>query len=106
MGMGLLRCAQGGVSVILKAPPREIDTHWARRDMLKRLATHPKGHDGGRPCTAGEGPAHNVRALVEAYILANPGHGWSQIFENVPNHYLNAKSLAGVMSRRFRVTIS
>lgn len=103
-GIGLLRCIGSRVEVLVE-PTTPAHRHWARTEILERLITHPKGSDGGKPCMAGIGPAHNVRALVKAYILANPGHGWPQIFANVPNHYRNAKSLAGVMSRRYRVSL-
>lgn len=61
---------------------------------------------GGLANLAGEGPAQDCARRVVAWLATNPARRWIEVFRGVPNHYVNAKSLASVMSRRFGIVLN
>lgn len=54
---------------------------------------------GGRPCQKGVSSGYYELKLIKAYVLKNPNADWQEIFNNVQNHYCNARSLAGSMKQ-------
>jgi hypothetical protein len=101
-GLGVLSI-RGGVVTILQDPsPNEhVNQHW--REMALAKATHMRTDTiGGVPCRDGVGPARDCKRRVEEYKKQNPKTTWKEIYENVPNHYANAKSMAGALGYSMR----
>ena len=99
-GLGLLRVADGGVEVILDPwPTWRGNPGWAARTPWDRMVP---GGVGGLPNRAGEGPACDVERRVEAYRGDHPSASWDEMFQAIPNHYANARSMMGSMNSRDR----
>jgi len=93
-GIGVLRVLYGAVHVIIPAAHgfRHLERQGEHmRDKLKILSP---GGRGGMPFLAGEGPAQAILSEVEAYRGIHRDATWAQIYEAVPNHYSNPKSMA------------
>lgn len=103
--VGLLRVFSNAVVVIRPAPVRELRPSCLSR-MLERLRTHPRNGVGGKPCIKGEGPAKTVARLVREYIVEHPSADWTEIYENVPNHYANMKSMRGTMNNWHGISLT
>lgn len=101
-GVGLLRWHAGVMEIVLRAE-RRVRKHRNYDRLFERFKRLPRGGVGGMPCVVGEGPAQRVAAEVRKFIKEHRPKRWTEVFENVPNHYANAKSMAGVMSVRFNV---
>jgi hypothetical protein len=56
-----------------------------------------EGQISGTPNMKGEGPAQCLLKEIQKYLELNPKAGWEQIYNNVPNHYSNYRSLANSM---------
>lgn len=102
-GIGLLSVRDGVVNVILQ--PREVETikeqSWIRNDYASNIhrildRMEPNGI-AGVPCRKGIGPAQECFDRVQTYLTQNSAATWSEIFANVSNHYVSARSMCGAM---------
>lgn len=65
---------------------------------VKRALSHMTPSDAaGRPNSKGQGPAQDVNRAVALYLIEHPEAKWPQIFKAIPNHYKDARSMAGAM---------
>lgn len=96
-GLGILSIAGDSVRVVLD-PQKRIDPVQPYIDRcLEYAAQAVPGHDAGRPNIKDEGPAQDVERRIRIYEKKNPGATWKELFENIPNHYANCKSMQGAM---------
>ena len=97
-GVGILRVSETGVAVVLGA---DRDAHkpflGSRKAITDTLSRMEPGGVAGRPSPVNDGPAQQVARLVAPLYRA--GVPWDRIFEKVPNHYANARSMSSVMLR-------
>lgn len=101
-GIGVLHVTEYGVDEILQPHTSKQLHDWspserARQWMLKKLEKYRPGGVGGRPTGKGVGPAQAVYERVQKYRIEHSDATWEEVFENVPNHYAHARSLAGGM---------
>ena len=101
-GLGVLQVKDDGVIVIAKpSGKRIVMDHY--RDQLKVKVKHmPTDTVGGVPCLDGVGPARDCKRRVKEYRKKNPKSTWADVYENVPNHYASAKSMAGALGYSMR----
>ena len=95
-GIGLLVVSNNIITVVL-SPRRVKDTWEVMSKHLIENCTEPSD-DAGIACMSGCGPAQAVYQMVESYVKNHPKARWKEIYENIPNHYSNHKSLACAMS--------
>lgn len=76
---------------------KRVFNDFSRQRMLEKLREMEPGGVGGVPCMAGVGPAQDVLRQVEAYREQRPRATWAEMFENIPNHYANARSMQGAI---------
>lgn len=94
-GIGLLVIGDE-ITVVSKPTYKQKPILVAIKHLIENLKE--PSDNAGLPQMSGCGPAQFVGKLVEDYIKNNPKAGWLEIFNNVPNHYSNHKSLACAMS--------
>lgn len=102
-GIGLLSIRDGQVNVILNPRPSEavagsdsIRQNWQQRLIAALDQMEPFGI-AGMPCRKGIGPAQECYDRVQEYLKTNAAATWKEIFANVNNHYVSAKSMCGAM---------
>lgn len=96
-GIGVLRVHDGKVEVLLEPRPPVVPSAHYRAQVLQKAA-HMSGEGvGGVPCLDGVGPARDCKRRVAAYMDGHPNAKWQEIYENVPNHYVNAHSMRGAL---------
>lgn len=103
-GIGLLSVRGGAVNVILNPRPSGFATgerdfirqDWARKIHAQLDHAEPFGI-AGMPCRKGVGPAQECYDRVQEYLKANTAATWKEIFANVRNHYVSAKSMCSAM---------
>lgn len=94
-GLGLIVNGEVVVQPDASQGRHEIEVYRTR--LLERCRRIPVGGIGGLPTLKGEGPAIRCWATVDQFRKQNPKATWQQIWESVPNHYINARSMAGAM---------
>ena len=99
-GIGVLRVRAGQIQVLLRPSDPFLKAQRGRfagaRERLRHLlALMEPGGIAGLPSPINDGPAQQVARLVAP--LRRAEKTWAEIFETVPNHYANARSLQGVM---------
>jgi hypothetical protein len=96
-GVGVLRITAG--VEVLREP--SIDRTFRPYLLLAIEALRDRVPDraiiGGVPVLAGHGPAQLCRKRCAEYIVANPGHGWKELFSRVHNHYSHVASMRAAM---------
>lgn len=93
-GLGLY--AVKADKILLPAEPHNRFPFPASVEECQRtLARYRPGGIGGVQAAPGNGPAQEVARLVAPYRAA--GKSWRWIYDHVPNHYANYRSMAGVM---------
>ena len=85
------------VKVLLK-PSSNLASDSYRARMIEGLSRLSPSDDAGKACQRGCGPAQYCQKMVARYKKENPSATWKEIYDNVPNHYCNARSLASAMS--------
>lgn len=102
-GIGLLSVRDGHVNLILNPRPSAAvqgrdfirqDWHQKVHRILDQMEPHGIA---GMPCRKGVGPAQECYDRVREYLNANAGATWREIFANVNNHYVSAKSMCSAM---------
>ena len=95
--VGVIRVKDGRAAVVQDVLyVHEVFGNYGRR-LRGILDQMTPGGVGGKPCELGDGPAQECWDCVQAYRVTHPQATWRQVFEAVPNHYANAKSMAGAM---------
>jgi hypothetical protein len=98
LGIGLLCVAEGRADVAVEPDyPFDAPNEGYVRRVHAMLDRMTPGGLGGVPCMKGTGPAQECYERVRAYRADNPRARWREVFEAVPNHYLDYKSLCGAM---------
>lgn len=97
-GIGMLRVGDN-VEVLLCPGPRNVKVlDSARQSALETLNKMIPNDNGGLPQLKGVGPAiHCAKAVIE-YRKTHPKAGWKELYEKIPNHYCNHKSMACAFS--------
>lgn len=102
-GIGLLSVRDGVVSLILNPRPSQavrghdsirVDWHSKVHRILDQMEPHGVA---GMPCRKGVGPAQECYDRVQEYLTSNAAATWREIFANVHNHYVSAKSMCSAM---------
>ncbi len=96
-GLGLLDVYPRSVVERIKPTGRRYVWEVTKIALIKQLRLMESGGDGGIADRKGFGPAQVIHEQVRMYIQANAGVTWAVIFAEVPNHYVNARSLQGSM---------
>jgi len=96
IGVGLLQVTNKVEVILLPSDTKIYET--AKKHLIKNCLSLEPSDDAGKPCMSGCGPARFVGDCVYDYVKRNPKAGWKEIYENIPNHYSNHKSLACAMS--------
>jgi len=94
-GIGLLYVKEQ-VELLLR-PHKVVDVWRNAAAHLRNNCIEPSDI-AGVPCMSGCGPAVAVAECIKQYVEDNPGAGWKEIFEKVPNHYKNHKSMRCAMT--------
>lgn len=101
LGLGILRVHEDGTIEELLGPRlgKYFGQSWIPSSPWKtfKVSMMKAGGVAGVPCMAGKGPAQLLTKEIEQYITANPTATWSDIYNNVPNHYAHAQSMRGAM---------
>jgi hypothetical protein len=84
-----------GIEITELAPMRRQSA--PTLSLMDRIQRMPEGVGGGRPNLKGIGPAQETQAEIDKYRATHPGATWKELFENIPNHYVSAKSMASAM---------
>ena len=90
-GIGILLVCHDKVSVLLEAKSLKPD----RTLSLRKLN---EGGTAGHKTRKGHGPAIKCFNQVKDYLAQHPKATWQEIYDNVPNHYVSAKSMGGALS--------
>lgn len=98
LGIGVLQVCGGSCRVLLEPQVGKCKP-FAPQKLIDLLRQLPKGGVGGKPCLKGEGPAQDVDRAIAEYRAEHPKATWQEVFENVPNHYAHARSMAGAMGK-------
>lgn len=96
-GIGILRVDNGKVEVIYPAKSTINKSHY-REKVLEYINLAEPGGIGGKPNVEGGGPAQDVYNKVQKLRIIEPRITWKILFERVPNHYSNYKSMRSAMS--------
>lgn len=99
-GIGVLICQGDGVAVLIEPGANRYVWTPERLSLMHRLQQLEPGGLAGLPCLAGCGPAQEVARAIAAYRREHPAAGWRQIWRDVPNHYVSARSLQNAMRGR------
>ena len=94
-GIGIMRITDS-IDILLKAESWEhrlIYYYFKIGDFEKM----EEGQISGTPNMKGEGIAQGVLKDIQEYLKINPKATWKEIYNNVPNHYSNYKSLSNSM---------
>ena len=96
--VGILAIREGKVSELLK--PNQAGQIWdsARQHLRDNALSAGPSDIAGLPMMSGCGPAQAVGEMVREYVSKNRKANWREIFENVPNHYSNYKSMCCAMN--------
>lgn len=98
-GVGILRvCSESEVIEIVSPRKRFEPLGYLQKEVKTQCIAFGPSDDAGKPQQAGKGPAQEVGKCVQQYVKEHPKAGWKEIYENVPNHYSNYRSLSCVMS--------
>lgn len=92
-GIGILLVRPDNVSVLLGAKRR-------RPQRVMSLRNLTEGGTAGHPTRKGKGPAIECFEKVKDHLAQHPTATWQQIYDNVPNHYVSAKSMGSALSFR------
>lgn len=96
-GLGILSIKDGKVNCIIE-PTRKYDLYDSvAKKIIDTCKMMVPGDEAGKPCQAGDGPAQDCFRRIKEYRKDHPKATWKQIYENVPNQYCSAASLAGGM---------
>ena len=96
-GIGMVRVVGSGCVVILSPVPIKNVVAWYAGKINAHLDRMAQGEDGGKPCLCGEGPAQDCEKGIREYRAGHPKATWDEVYANVPNHYVSAKSMYGAM---------
>jgi len=69
---------------------------WQKK-LLERAKHYPRGGMGGLPCEDGKGPAQEVYTEVQRLKKENSKLRWRDLFDLIPNHYSNYRSMQTAM---------
>lgn len=108
VGVGILWWDGKKMHLVLAAGDRFSRMSWFsnyHRSVCDRVSHMRPGGVGGRPCLKGRGPAKDVKKRIQKYMRTHPDVTAHDLFENVHHHYKTAKSLHGVLRRRFGILI-
>lgn len=107
-GVGVLWWDGTRIHLVIAAVDRFSRASWFsnyHRSVCDRVSHMRPGGVGGRPCLKGRGPAKDVQKRIQKYMRKNPDVTAQDLFENVHHHYKTAKSLHGVLRRRFGILL-
>ena len=94
LGIGILEVLPSGlVFEVLEA--KQLDEPRRRLDL-----THYIDADddiGGLPYQRGVSEGYHELEAIKRYVTEHPTASWSEIYQNVSNHYSGAQSMAGAM---------
>jgi hypothetical protein len=93
----MLRIVDSSVIVLLAPSSESFVVSWYTDKVHARLRKMSQGEDAGKPCLAGIGPAQDCKKAIDAYRVEHPNAAWQELYLQVPNHYVNAKSMYGAM---------
>lgn len=100
-GVGLLRIYENKVVVVRSPQKRFLPNRFVAEKILGFCQLDEPNDIGGIACLKGRGPAQRVYSRIVAFVDTNPGSNWQDIYEGVPNHYANPRSLQGSMSKLY-----
>lgn len=91
--IGIIQVKNDKASIIVKA--KKINKFYAnyRKIFIKRCL-QSNIEIAGLPVLKGQGPRIECRKRIKEYLKINPKATWKQIYNNIPNHYSNYKSMA------------
>ena len=94
-GVGIIRI-NGSIDILLEAEQwsNRLIEHYLKPEHWEVMT---EGNISGTPNLKGEGPAQCLLKEIQKYLELNPKAGWEEIYNNVPNHYSNFRSLANSM---------
>ena len=94
-GVGIIRI-NGSIEILSEAQAwdHRLIEHYLKPEHWEQMT---EGDISGTPNLKGEGPAQCLLKDIKKYLELNPKAGWEQIYNNVPNHYSNFRSLANSM---------
>lgn len=95
LGIGVLRIINGKAHVLLEPEPQK-PFGGLHSEMMRTLAMCEPGGVGGLSNTINDGPAQQVARLVAP--LRKRNIGWREIYDQIPNHYANWRSMRSVMN--------
>lgn len=108
IGVGVLWWDGKRMHQVLSAHDRFSKQSWFtnyNQSVCNRVSRMRPGGVGGRPCLKGQGPAKDVKKRIQKYMRKHPDATGTDLFENVHHHYKTAKSLHGVLRRRFGILV-
>jgi hypothetical protein len=95
--IGILKINQE-IEEILRPTQAKCKFKSATEHLIENAKAQEPSDIAGLPTLKGIGPAQAVAAFIKGYVNEHPKAGWKEIYENVPNHYSNHKSMAGAMN--------
>lgn len=93
-GLGILQVLKNGdviiiIDAVCKNPP--FEPH--KSSVTRYLEDADEGGVGGHPNRKGVGPAQDVKRQIDAIRLLEPNITWQELFDRIPNHYSNYRSM-------------
>lgn len=95
-GVGLLVVENNHINLICNSDCEKENWDITKKHLIDNLGE--PSDIAGLPQMSGCGPAKMVGVFVENYVKYHPKAGWKEIYQNIPNHYSNHKSLSCAMS--------
>lgn len=95
-GVGIIR-VNGCIEILLEAKTWQygkLIEHYLKPEHFAQMT---EGSISGTPNMKGEGPAQCLLQEIKRYLELHPKARWEEIYNNIPNHYSNYKSLANSM---------
>lgn len=98
LGIGVLFVTATSIEELTTPSDKEQVIYVPCADAVNAFLDLDKPSDkAGYPDLAGQGPAQSCEQAIARYRKRHPSATWEQVYQAVPNHYANAKSMAGGM---------
>lgn len=104
-GIGVLRVVGDQVEVLLESAHKITPNEHYRNQVREQCAKLTGEGIGGVPNLNGVGPAQDCKRRVDEYRKEHRSAGWGEVWLKVPNHYANAKSMAGALTTGLRMRV-
>lgn len=98
LGVGILSVLDGKVEVLLESALTISPNKYNQESVREKCSKLTGDGVGGLPCLDGKGPAQDCKRRVDEYLKKHPKTPWKELYEKVPNHYANYRSMQGALT--------